>query len=170
MAEVGLSKAQELDVIKTAFFLEETIARLKKESQRLHDNKPPRPQKPSEPVLKNQKAKMEKYPPIKVKISLSDARKSYTRSNFEKNKMMAIVSLTLSAIGGICFLLAFSNPYVLGWLATPAFIPVLLAGIISFKYKFFPSFFLCSKSEMIWKRLKWNGFKTPPNTKKNAVG
>ena len=59
-----MEKTQEVEVVKTAYFLEDRIAKLEKEKRQLANNKPQAPTPPLEPQEKFLKAKIVPYPEI----------------------------------------------------------------------------------------------------------
>lgn len=58
------NRAQELEVINTAFFLEGTLVELRKDKQQLDDSKPIKPSSPIRPTLRVPDAPKEDYPNI----------------------------------------------------------------------------------------------------------
>ena len=58
------NRAQELEVVNTAFFLEGTLATLRKEKHRLDNSKPAKPSMPKKPILDIPSVPQEAYPEI----------------------------------------------------------------------------------------------------------
>lgn len=58
------NRAQELEVINTAFFLEGTLVELRKDKQQLDDDKPMKPSSPIKPTLRIPEVPKENYPSI----------------------------------------------------------------------------------------------------------
>ena len=63
-------REQELEVVKTAYFLEDQIVHQTQELQRVNGDKPARPAQPREPHLENHSAQKIPYPEIKPVVDL----------------------------------------------------------------------------------------------------
>lgn len=98
MAETGLEKRQEVEVVTTAYFLEENISRLKKENTRLHNNRPPEPAAPPEPKLKKTKVAPIPYPTIDVQVGASDNFRGYFKSYNKKFVIGCIAVIALFSV------------------------------------------------------------------------
>lgn len=70
--ELELSREREVEVVKTAYFLEANIETLEKEKAELINNKPQMPQKPVEPQIKQEIITPVEYPkpPKSIKVTL----------------------------------------------------------------------------------------------------
>lgn len=63
-------REQELEVVKTAYFLEDQIVHQTQELQRVNGDKPARPAQPREPHLEKHSAQKIHYPEIKPMVDL----------------------------------------------------------------------------------------------------
>ena len=63
-------REQELEVVKTAYFLEDQIVHQTQELQRVNGDKPARPAQPREPHLEKHSAQKIPYPEIKPVVDL----------------------------------------------------------------------------------------------------
>lgn len=68
MEELTITKELELENVKTAYFLEDNISKLRQEEQQLREDKPQKPIKPWKPVLKSATAMKVPYPRINPDI------------------------------------------------------------------------------------------------------
>lgn len=98
MAETGLEKRQEVEVVTTAYFLEENISRLKKENTRLHNNRPPEPTAPPEPKLKKTKISPIPYPEVDAQIGAGDNFRGYFKSYNKKFVLGCIAAFILFSL------------------------------------------------------------------------
>ena len=64
MSEEIMAKTEELENVRTAYFLEETISNLKHETDNLFARQPIKPTNPDKPVLRSAKAQLLPYPNI----------------------------------------------------------------------------------------------------------
>ena len=132
------NRAQELEVINTAFFLEGTLVELRKDKAKLDESKPTSPRRPTKPILSIPdydpksipEAKEESYP----KIKNSDLNLPATWQILDKTSSIAFIVAGIAAIAsvGLFFSLYFGTPW-------PRAVGAIAIAIISFGIFYFTS-------------------------------
>lgn len=72
-----MNREEELEVVTTAYFLEDRVSSLEGEICSLNNTKPLLPPRPSEPVEETGKAEVVLYPPIDPEVKLEKPRRTW---------------------------------------------------------------------------------------------
>lgn len=113
MSEQTTTKAEELENLRTAYYLEETLSNLRKESNILSDERPQRPAIPQKPVLQSAQAEVLPYPSI-------DASKVKRPETWKKG-----VKIT-----GICYIIFMFSPSLSNIFLGIASMLAVVAGLV----------------------------------------
>lgn len=118
-----MDRAMELEVVKSAFFLEDRIDTLEGEGAELRRNKPKQPKPPTEPKLGEIYFEPFPYPPIEVTIP-----------EFLKMRYGLIAGLAVSFLGFMLFALTLTTdiPFFLGTLGMLCIPAIIVLPIIWF--------------------------------------
>ena len=107
-------REQELEVVKTAYFLEDQIVHQTQELQRVNGDKPARPAQPREPHLEKHSAQKIPYPEIKPVVDLPKPVRWKLWKNIALGGMVAniVFFMNLPVLGAIGFFtMIISAPY-----------------------------------------------------------
>lgn len=107
-------REQELEVVKTAYFLEDQIVHQTQELQRVNGDKPARPAQPREPHLEKHSAQKIPYPEIKPMVDLPKPVRWKLWKNIALGGMVATIVffMNLPVLGAISFFtMIISAPY-----------------------------------------------------------
>lgn len=107
-------REQELEVVKTAYFLEDQIVHQTQELQRVNGDKPARPAQPREPHLEKHSAQKIPYPEIKPVVDLPKPVRWKLWKNIALGGMVATIVffMNLPVLGAIGFFtMIISAPY-----------------------------------------------------------